>query len=148
VILLHGLGEGRDSMRPLAEHLRATIDAAVVSFGYASVTAMHDDLAPHYDAMYDDLYGDAFHAATDGLLRLLQGLCAPPARVLDVGAGTGHRHYGCVIGASGAIDSKAAKISTPEFRRESLGLQDQRWADAVWVITGKYWNVPIDDRSG
>ena len=50
---------------------------------------MHDDLAPHYDAMYDALYGDAFHAATDGLLRILQGLCAPPARVLDVGAGTG-----------------------------------------------------------
>jgi len=50
---------------------------------------MHDDLAPHYDAMYDDLYGDAFHAATDALLRLLRGLCAPPARVLDVGAGTG-----------------------------------------------------------
>jgi len=43
VILLHGLGEGRDSMRPLAEHLRATIDAAVVSFGYASVTAKLDD---------------------------------------------------------------------------------------------------------
>jgi pimeloyl-ACP methyl ester carboxylesterase len=43
VILLHGLGEGRDSMRPLAEHLRATVDAAVVSFGYASVTAKLDD---------------------------------------------------------------------------------------------------------
>lgn len=43
VILLHGLGEGRDSMRPLAEHLRATSDAAVVSFGYASVTATLDD---------------------------------------------------------------------------------------------------------
>jgi pimeloyl-ACP methyl ester carboxylesterase len=43
VILLHGLGEGRDSMRPLAEHLRATVDAAVVSFGYASVSAKLDD---------------------------------------------------------------------------------------------------------
>lgn len=43
VILLHGLGEGRDSMRPLAEHLRATVDAAVISFGYASVTATLDD---------------------------------------------------------------------------------------------------------
>ncbi len=43
VILLHGLGEGRDSMRPLAEHLRATVDAAVISFGYASVTAKLDD---------------------------------------------------------------------------------------------------------
>ena len=44
VILLHGLGEGRDSMRPLAEHLRAGIDAAVISFGYASVKA---DLDAH-----------------------------------------------------------------------------------------------------
>jgi pimeloyl-ACP methyl ester carboxylesterase len=43
VILLHGLGEGRDSMRPLAEHLRARVDAAVISFGYASVTAKLDD---------------------------------------------------------------------------------------------------------
>ncbi|MEX0688500.1 MAG: hypothetical protein WD072_07525 [Pirellulales bacterium] len=44
VILLHGLGEGRDSMRPLAEHLRASSDAAVISFGYASVKA---DLDAH-----------------------------------------------------------------------------------------------------
>jgi len=43
VILLHGLGEGRDSMRPLAEHLRATVDAAVISFGYASVSGTLDD---------------------------------------------------------------------------------------------------------
>jgi len=39
VILLHGLGEGRDSMRPLAEHLRGALDATVLSFGYASVKA-------------------------------------------------------------------------------------------------------------
>lgn len=43
VILLHGLGEGRDSMRPLAEHLRKSLDAAVISFGYASVSATLDD---------------------------------------------------------------------------------------------------------
>lgn len=43
VILLHGLGEGRDSMRPLAEHLETAVDAAVISFGYASVTAKLDD---------------------------------------------------------------------------------------------------------
>jgi alpha-beta hydrolase superfamily lysophospholipase len=39
VILLHGLGEGRDSMRPLADHLRRSLDATVVSFGYASLRA-------------------------------------------------------------------------------------------------------------
>lgn len=39
VILLHGLGEGRDSMQPLAAHLRRSLDATVLSFGYASVKA-------------------------------------------------------------------------------------------------------------
>jgi len=43
VILLHGLGEGRDSMRPLAEHLKTAVDATVICFGYASVTAKLDD---------------------------------------------------------------------------------------------------------
>jgi hypothetical protein len=38
VILLHGLGEGRDSMKPLADHLRRSVDATVLCFGYASVT--------------------------------------------------------------------------------------------------------------
>ena len=39
VILLHGLGEGRDSMQPLADHLRRALDASVLTFGYASVRA-------------------------------------------------------------------------------------------------------------
>ena len=39
VILLHGLGEGRGSMRPLAEHLRRSLDATILCFGYASVKA-------------------------------------------------------------------------------------------------------------
>ncbi|MGB8854830.1 MAG: hypothetical protein WCC69_14850 [Pirellulales bacterium] len=39
VILLHGLGEGRDSMAPLAKHLRTALDATVLTFGYASVKA-------------------------------------------------------------------------------------------------------------
>ncbi|MFM8735131.1 MAG: esterase/lipase family protein [Pirellulales bacterium] len=44
VIVLHGLGEGRASMRPLAEHLRDTLDAAVLLVGYASTSA---DLEAH-----------------------------------------------------------------------------------------------------
>jgi len=48
VILLHGLGEGRDSMRPLAEHLRVVLDATVISFGYASIKA---DLDAHGRAL-------------------------------------------------------------------------------------------------
>lgn len=43
VIVLHGLGEGRRSMRPLVEYLRNTIDATVLSFGYASTSAGIDD---------------------------------------------------------------------------------------------------------
>jgi pimeloyl-ACP methyl ester carboxylesterase len=39
VLVLHGLGEGRDSMRPLADHLHATLDASVLLFGYASTSA-------------------------------------------------------------------------------------------------------------
>lgn len=43
VIVLHGLGEGRRSMRPLVDHLRKNLDASVLSFGYASTTAGIDD---------------------------------------------------------------------------------------------------------
>ncbi len=39
VLVLHGLGEGRSSMRPLAEHLRRSLDATVLLFGYASTNA-------------------------------------------------------------------------------------------------------------
>jgi alpha-beta hydrolase superfamily lysophospholipase len=48
VILLHGLGEGRDSMQPLAEHLATAVDATVLSFGYASVKA---DIDAHARAL-------------------------------------------------------------------------------------------------
>ena len=50
---------------------------------------MHDDLAPHYDELFDDLYDISFICATQALLEILETLRAPPARVLDVGAGTG-----------------------------------------------------------
>ena len=36
VIVLHGLGESRRSMRPLVDFLRNHLDATIVSFGYAS----------------------------------------------------------------------------------------------------------------
>lgn len=39
VIVLHGLGEGRRSMKPLVEHLRDSLDATVLAFGYASTKA-------------------------------------------------------------------------------------------------------------
>ena len=39
VIVLHGLGEGRRSMKPLVDHLRKHLDATVLCFGYASTAA-------------------------------------------------------------------------------------------------------------
>jgi hypothetical protein len=39
VIVLHGLGEGRDSMKPLVTHLRTAMHATVLAFGYASTKA-------------------------------------------------------------------------------------------------------------
>lgn len=43
VIVLHGLGENRASMRPLVAHLRGRLDAAVMTVGYASPRAGIDD---------------------------------------------------------------------------------------------------------
>jgi len=43
VIVLHGLGEGRRSMRPLVDYLRRNLDATVLSFGYASTSAGIED---------------------------------------------------------------------------------------------------------
>lgn len=59
VIVLHGLGEGRASMRPIAEHLRKTLDATVMLFGYASTAA---DLEAHgraLDGVISELPGDS-----------------------------------------------------------------------------------------
>jgi len=50
VILLHGLGEGRSSMQPLADHLRAVLDVTVICFGYASMKA---DLDAHGQALVE-----------------------------------------------------------------------------------------------
>lgn len=54
VVLLHGLGEGRDSMRPLADHLRRSLDATVILFGYASVKA---DIESHGRALAEVVAG-------------------------------------------------------------------------------------------
>ncbi len=55
VILLHGLGEGRDSMDPLAKHLRTALDATVLTFGYASVKADIDAHGRALDAVVSRL---------------------------------------------------------------------------------------------
>jgi len=48
IILLHGLGEGRTAMKPLSTHLRQSLDATVMSFGYASPRV---GLAAHADSL-------------------------------------------------------------------------------------------------
>lgn len=55
VILLHGLGEGRDSMQPLATHLRGAVEAHVMSFGYASTRADIDAHARALATVVSDL---------------------------------------------------------------------------------------------
>ncbi len=39
VIVLHGLGRGRQSMKPLVNHLRDSLRSSILSFGYASTKA-------------------------------------------------------------------------------------------------------------
>ena len=55
VLLLHGLGEGRGSMRPLAAYLRQHHDATVMCFGYASPRTGIDDHARSLASVIDGL---------------------------------------------------------------------------------------------
>jgi len=54
VFVLHGLGESRQSMQPLVKHLRAGLDATVMTFGYASPRA---GLATHANSLAQVLAG-------------------------------------------------------------------------------------------
>lgn len=59
VIVLHGLGEGRASMRPIADHLQKTLDATVLLFGYASTAAPIEAHGRSLDAVVGGLHPDA-----------------------------------------------------------------------------------------
>ncbi len=50
---------------------------------------MHDTSAPHYDFIYDECFGATFRSLTADTLALVTEVRPPPARVLDLGAGTG-----------------------------------------------------------
>lgn len=50
---------------------------------------MHDTSARYYDFIYDECFGAAFRSLTSETLALVRDLQPPPARVLDLGAGTG-----------------------------------------------------------
>jgi len=59
VLVLHGLGQSRESMRPLVEHLRASLDATVMAFGYASPREGIDAHARSLASVVDSLPGSA-----------------------------------------------------------------------------------------
>ncbi|MFM7109436.1 MAG: esterase/lipase family protein [Planctomycetaceae bacterium] len=89
VILLHGLGEGRGAMRPLAAALRGSLDASVMSFGYASVKA---DIDAHARALGEVVAGipqaDRVHLVGHSLGNLVARrwmAVAPPADLGRVG---------------------------------------------------------------
>jgi SAM-dependent methyltransferase len=50
---------------------------------------VHDTGAPYYDFVYDECFGALFHRLTDETLALIRRTQPAPARVLDLGAGTG-----------------------------------------------------------
>jgi SAM-dependent methyltransferase len=50
---------------------------------------VHDSWARHYDFVYDECFGGAFWRLTADTLDAIRGVQPPPARVLDLGAGTG-----------------------------------------------------------
>lgn len=50
---------------------------------------MHDTSARYYDFIYEECFGAAFRALTAETLALIADVQPPPARVLDLGAGTG-----------------------------------------------------------
>lgn len=59
VIVLHGLGQGRHSMRPLVEYLRSSLDATVMAFGYASPREDIDSHARSLGSVIDAIPGSA-----------------------------------------------------------------------------------------
>jgi SAM-dependent methyltransferase len=50
---------------------------------------MHDGWARYYDFVYDECFAETFQALTAETLEVLTGMQPAPARVLDLGAGTG-----------------------------------------------------------
>jgi alpha-beta hydrolase superfamily lysophospholipase len=113
VVLLHGLGEGRGSMRPLAGHLRATLGATVMTFGYASVKAGIDE-----------------HAAA--LARVVAGM--PQARRISF---VGHSLGGLVIRrwhAIAAADDLARVHRVVMLGSPNQGSDLARMAARVWGV--------------
>jgi hypothetical protein len=59
VLVLHGLGQSRESMRPLVDYLRSTLDATVMAFGYASPREDIDAHARSLASVIEALPGSA-----------------------------------------------------------------------------------------
>lgn len=53
------------------------------------MTAMHETWATLYDRVYERTYGDLYRSLTEGTVAAITRHVAPPASVIDFGAGTG-----------------------------------------------------------
>lgn len=95
--------------------------------GYAGV--VHDSWARVYDFIYDECFGATFARLTDDTLSLVERTQPPPARVLDLGAGTGRlalplarRGYDvtaveCSAGMADQLDDRARRLRVPVVLR-------------------------------
>ncbi len=85
VIVLHGLGQSRHSMQPLVSHLRTTLDATVLSVGYASPQAgleAHAETLDHVIAALPQATTLSFVGHSLGNLVVRRWMSTAPAATL------------------------------------------------------------------
>jgi len=86
VLVLHGLGQGRQSMQPLVTHLRNTLDATVLSIGYASPQAgleVHADMLNEVIEQLPDATTLSFVGHSLGNLVVRRWMTTAPAASLQ-----------------------------------------------------------------
>lgn len=86
VIVLHGLGQSRHSMQPLVSHLRTTLDATVLSVGYASPQAgleAHAETLNNVIAAMPDATTLSFVGHSLGNLVVRRWMSTAPAATLN-----------------------------------------------------------------
>lgn len=86
VLVLHGLGQGRQSMQPLVKHLRSTLDATVLSIGYASPQAgleVHADTLNQVISQLPEATSLSFVGHSLGNLVVRRWMATAPAPTLS-----------------------------------------------------------------
>jgi SAM-dependent methyltransferase len=90
---------------------------------------MHDSWARYYDFIYDQCFGDVFQHITEETLALIRRVQAAPARILDLGAGTGR--LAIPLAREGyaitAIDASEGMADVLASRARSYGLLRTDW---------------------